>query len=567
MHSKLFFKCLFFLLIPNGLLQAQDNRLVDSLLNTIPTSYKDSIRIREIIRLANNYYLNNSDLTKELTKRILDESITANYKLGMADAYNLFGIIYLNNSKYDSALIELSKAKILYFELNNQLGIVNCYNNVALVYSDLGMYSDAIINYIQALKAIESFNNESLAAIININLGKLYIELNVYDEAEKCINKGLELTKKYNLKGQLEYIYNMLGDIACEKKNFSKAIEYYNLCFDECKRTNNILLLAGCYLSMGNISELKDDVIQAEKSYTRGLEIADEINVPSQKVRALNYLSYLYLKVHDNVKAKDYATKAYKISDEIDFKEGLKNASLNLSYINYSIGDYQRAYDNLMYSDTILSDISDNKIVFAISDLLTKIKNDQIEYSTQISLQRKKIRNLVLLVIVFFLITLIIGIVLIYRRKIRKSRMKENLLNRELTSKVMFLAKRNEVFSKVETMLSQNKNRFIPENQPLIQEVIDEIQSAQDQHVWKDFEYYFTSVHKDFYSKLYAQFPTLTVNERRLCALLRLNLTTKDISSITHQSMHSIDIARARLRKKLGLSNMKVSIYSFLATF
>lgn len=567
MNLKLFFKCFLWLLIPSSILHAQNSRLVDSLLNTIPSSYKDSTRINEIIGLANNYYLNNPIITKKLTDIVLEESIAIDYKLGTADAYNMYGILYLNNSNYDSALIELSKAKTLYLLLNNQLGIVNTYNNIALVYSDLGKYSDAILNYFQALKAIESFNNESLATIINVNLGKLYIELNIYDEAEKFIVRGLELTKKYNKNGQLEYIYNMLGDIAFEKKDVRKANEYYNLCFNECKKGNNSLLLSSSYLSLGRISELNHDTVQAERYFLKGLEIADKINVLSQKVRALNLLSYFYYKAKIYGKAKEYSAKAYRISQEVGFKEGLQNSSLNLSYINYATGEFQHAYDNLMFSDTILSDITDNKIVFAVSDLLTKIKNDQIEYATQISLQKKKTRNLALLIIVFLLITLIIGIILIFRRKIRNSRMKEHLLNRELTSKVMFLAKRNEVFSKIETTLSENKQRFLPQNQPLIQEIINEIQSAQDQQVWKEFEYYFTSVHKDFYTKLNAQFPNLTVNERRLCALLRLDLTTKDISSITHQSMHSIDIARARLRKKLGLSNTKTTIYSFLFNF
>jgi tetratricopeptide (TPR) repeat protein len=479
----------------------------------------------------------------------------------------MYGIIYLNQGRYDSALTHFQKARDIYFAIGNKLGIVNYYNNVALTYSDLGQYSDAIYNYTEALRAIEKFNDEKLATIITVNLGKLYIELNIAEEAEKFLKRGLALANKYNQTGHREYIYSMLGSIALRKNNFSLARQYYDSCLLESRNRNNLIMLASCHNNIGEILERQGEFGQAEEYYKTGLEIASGINLITGMVRSYNHLAYIYYKCSQMGKAKEFAQKAYELSSSTGFKEGLKNSSLYLGYINYAVGNYRNAYDYLMYSDTVLSDISDNKTVFTVSELLQKIEKDRNAFIAEISLQKKHIRNLILLTIVILLIAMIIAIVLIYKRKIRKSRLKENLLNRELTSKAIFLAKRNEVFSKIESTLLQNKDRFIPENQPLIQEVINDVQSAQDQQAWKEFEYYFNSVHKDFYTKLEARFPNLTLNERRLCALLRLNLTTKDISSITHQSAHSIDIARARLRKKLGLANVKVPLYNFLSSF
>lgn len=82
--------------------------------------------------------------------------------------------------------------------------------------------------------------------------------------------------------------------------------------------------------------------------------------------------------------------------------------------------------------------------------------------------------------------------------------------------------------------------------------------------VWEEFEYVFVQVHPDFFETLGTRFPDLTPNEKRLSALLRLNLSTKDISNITHQSVHSITVARTRLRKKLGLSNTNENLVTFL---
>lgn len=69
-----------------------------------------------------------------------------------------------------------------------------------------------------------------------------------------------------------------------------------------------------------------------------------------------------------------------------------------------------------------------------------------------------------------------------------------------------------------------------------------------------------------FYKRLLADYPDLTKNELRLCAFLRLNLSSKEISSITQQTPHSITVARSRVRKKIGLeTNEKLT--NFLIKF
>jgi DNA-binding CsgD family transcriptional regulator len=64
---------------------------------------------------------------------------------------------------------------------------------------------------------------------------------------------------------------------------------------------------------------------------------------------------------------------------------------------------------------------------------------------------------------------------------------------------------------------------------------------------------------------LQQQFPDLSPNERRLCAFLRLNMSSKEISTITGQSIHSIQVARTRLRKKLQLTHSEQGLIEFLA--
>jgi DNA-binding CsgD family transcriptional regulator len=64
---------------------------------------------------------------------------------------------------------------------------------------------------------------------------------------------------------------------------------------------------------------------------------------------------------------------------------------------------------------------------------------------------------------------------------------------------------------------------------------------------------HFERVHQDFLANLKKQFPSLSANDLRLCAYLRMNIATKEISKIMGISPASANKARYRLRKKLGL--------------
>jgi len=80
---------------------------------------------------------------------------------------------------------------------------------------------------------------------------------------------------------------------------------------------------------------------------------------------------------------------------------------------------------------------------------------------------------------------------------------------------------------------------------------------------WDEFEILFEKVHNSFYEKLNTQFPTLTVNERKICAFLKLNMSSKEIAQITFQSDEALKKARLRLRQKLDIDR-ETNLVTFL---
>ena len=70
-----------------------------------------------------------------------------------------------------------------------------------------------------------------------------------------------------------------------------------------------------------------------------------------------------------------------------------------------------------------------------------------------------------------------------------------------------------------------------------------------------------------FFENLVKEYPNLTKNERKLCTFIHMNLSTKEIAQITHQSTGSINVARSRLRQKFGLTDSDTSLIVFLDRF
>ncbi len=138
---------------------------------------------------------------------------------------------------------------------------------------------------------------------------------------------------------------------------------------------------------------------------------------------------------------------------------------------------------------------------------------------------------------------------------LQKTKLEEELefKNKQLATNVMYMVRKNELITLISEKLIKSKLSFKKENQVIIDEIIRDLQSSTEDDIWTEFEIRFQQVHNDFYDKLNARFPNLSANEKKLCAFLRLNMTTKEISAITYQSINSLTVARSRLRKKLNL--------------
>ena len=136
----------------------------------------------------------------------------------------------------------------------------------------------------------------------------------------------------------------------------------------------------------------------------------------------------------------------------------------------------------------------------------------------------------------------------------------QQLLEAELSAKSKDLASmalgvfaKNEVLEKLRTVVQESlvKGQYGRKNLESLLKLINE--NIETQEFWDVFQNNFDLIHEKFFRNLRERYPSLTATDLRFCALLRLNLSTKDIAQMTNLTIRGVEAARYRLRKKLDI--------------
>ena len=131
----------------------------------------------------------------------------------------------------------------------------------------------------------------------------------------------------------------------------------------------------------------------------------------------------------------------------------------------------------------------------------------------------------------------------------------------KLADSTMNLMRKNDMLLSLDeqmTSLSESVRREEPKASitKRIKEIRRDIQSnIKEDENWEKFEENFNLVYDDYMRKLTARFPDLKLSDRKLCAYLRMGLSSKEMAALLNTTTRSIETARYRLRKKLQMES------------
>ena len=439
------------------------------------------------------------------------------------------------------------------------------------------MLSEAMLQLQKGIEENESFGDNDLQIKLENNLAALYSLMGKQDESTMIYKKMLQEPELFT-RGFFYCNYNIANNFI-NKGEADSALYYLNRIQDDIETKQECLLVTKKY---GDVYALKGDMTVSIDYFEKVIQdIGDDTLAYISNYASVKqtYAEILYRMgcENDALRETENALQINERSGNISRKANLLHLKSN---ILSSLGRNEEALSSLQ--EMLVFQDSANKIqnLHEVNQLMTKqeILSLEKEYKhrefvEQLKHSREKMGMFTIIIVLLGVVAIALLLwnrkrILLKNKQIQEESLKFELesRNRELASNVVSLMKKNEVFSEIINKLEQIKENAVKdETKEALAKVKKEIEKTIDGSFWDEFELRFKNVHSDFYDKLISQFPNLTSNELRLCAFLKMNLSTKDIASITGQNPRSIDKARERLRTKLGISNDKtVSLASFI---
>jgi len=140
--------------------------------------------------------------------------------------------------------------------------------------------------------------------------------------------------------------------------------------------------------------------------------------------------------------------------------------------------------------------------------------------------------------------------------------------NSELAMSTMHLVQRSELIQQIQATLDKVIKSTVDSKAAGELKKVNRLlnENTQLDNTWNQFAHHFDQVHNDFLQKIKEAYPQLTANDQKLCAYLKMNLSTKEMAPLMNISIRGVEVARYRLRKKIGLDS-SVNLNEFMLNF
>ncbi|MDG1805142.1 hypothetical protein [Flavicella sp.] len=437
--------------------------------------------------------------------------------------------------------------------------------------TSLAYYPEAYDKIWEVLKTSDSLNNPDIKYKAYKNLTLLYSIFYKKDKAISAIDSMFYHAKrsgvyevpvdKSNLFFAAALTYRMNQEYELAQKHLSVSQRILDSLNTPIK--NKIYVLteqAHLHTLTGNYKESEDLIFSLSD------EISDNHDYSSI---IYSMLGDLFAKQNRNKEALQYYEKSLQLISEQKIRQGLRVGLLEKTSLLYKeLGNYKLAYEQINESkslgDSLFGSQSQrNKQLFEIKDSYRKsiIANNRIKKEQELKLvnaEKEKLNAQLLFSILLIVISIIASVIVIkllrnkhqVEKRLAKERAKAEIeiKKKELAVTALQLIEKDKLLEEIKKGLD-DVNKDGSNSVEKIKSTI-KVNSAK---TWEEFETRFIQVNSSFYESLGNKHKNLSRNELKLCALVKLNFSTKEMAQLLGISADSVNKARYRLRKKLDL--------------
>ena len=347
-----------------------------------------------------------------------------------------------------------------------------------------------------------------------------------------------------------------------------------------CRRYSFNDLLINIYLN-ASMQALEFDKVDIAKSY---LDLTYPL-LSNFKEEGYYYSAsgFYNLIVGNTSQAITDLKRSIELLGQNDFNNKNVHSYFLLQDIYFNAGRYREAYEALMaFAETYTRQHNTSNVV-KLSKLINEMElaqaDERLKQHKREMQQNKEYNELLTHIhtaVICFVAAIAILAILLWRMQRKNSRLNSIKAEQELRHK-------NEIIKIQQLQQYEEQNNTVKLSEELIEAVnmadnremrntlrhiIHRLQKTHgSSNNWAEVEKTLANNNDAFFENLLKEYPNLTKNERKLCTLIHMNLSTKEIANITHQSVGSINVARSRLRQKFGLTDSDTSLIAFLDKF
>ncbi|HCX24178.1 MAG: hypothetical protein CMB80_14805 [Flammeovirgaceae bacterium] len=502
---------------------------------------------------------------------------------GAAFNYNNLALLYQEEKNIDSALTCYSLSLEHAILANDTLGVAYNHRNLATLYADNQQPIKAFEHFQEAIRASEKAGNQSILNSTKLNLARYYIRLHDYsgaidlfqdlldyytiesspatlgmvyiglaeaqmginqsDSSKYYLDKSLEALLPTNYKKGISEAYYLLGSYHLHQMEYQKALDSYDLAIDYAKtlkgtQWGNLRGKARVYLEMGD--------------YEKAISYASESMDSPEFSESVNNLAARYEILYGAYKAMNQSSKALhylELMNEEKAKLFSEDHALEIARLEYQ--------NHLELENARRKELAKNQ------------EFERLEES-----KNQKVIQIVLIITV--IIVSAISLLIQYSNNLKS---KSNRLLKERNEALLSLRDKERQISEetiatkdralaAATMSQHEKNNILN----ILNEKISNLSAEDDlkstvkdlrkmigdsyslDKSWDSFVHRFEDVHPGFFENLKKKSSSITINDLKLSAYIKIGMSNKEIANVTHLTLGSVKSKINRLKKKLELS-------------
>lgn len=523
--------------------------LVFSLTGFDACSEGSHFKVDSLNKLGRASLKKNPDVSLKLAREAMSLAAEESYFAGLAEGNYIIGQIFYRQGMFNNALNYHLQAQINYkksglkdkqAENLNWLGLIHYY----LKQSDL-----ALKNHEEALFIFEASDNLLGKAKCLGYIGHIYEKKQDYNMALKFQQQALEICQQLQNKLEAAEILENIGSIHEDKENFDQAGIYFQQALLYNQEAGNEHSLISNYNNMGDSFRKTGNYPKALEYTRKALNLSVNLNDKNQQCSALRDIGKVYALLGDYEKAYSFQEKSKILHEELYNREMARQVVLlNTLYefekknTEIEVLENKSRLQHFQKTTTIIGSV----LIMVVAGLVISRQKLKIKRKNDLLLKNQEIYEKENALIKAEL----------SNKNLVEQRLQLELetQSKALTSHTLHNIQKNQILEELKNKLSAVMTSSGADQKKQLKNLVSLIDySFNCDKDWADFRTIFEQVHKSFFDNLQENCPDLTANELRLSALIKLNLTSKDMATLMGISMDSLRIARYRLKKKFGL--------------